>query len=131
WRTRHNGFAALGMGGQVALCVPDADLIVVATGDNQPEGLGFDALLDAVWDELLPAIQDRSAQPDSALRSFEPTAPAGVLPAPTVRAVWSLLPGETDLASVEVVTDETRGILMLTAVTGSVREIPFGVGTFL
>lgn len=130
WRTRHNGFAALGMGGQVALCVPDADLVVVATGDNQPEGLGFDALLDAVWDELLPAIGDFVAQPASA-RSFEPVAPAGVLPAPVVRAAWTLLPGDTDLAAVEVVSDDRRGTLRMTTVAGSVREIPFGVGSFL
>lgn len=131
WRTRHNGFAALGMGGQVALCVPDADLIVVATGDNQPEGLGFDGLLDAVWDELLPAIPDLDTPPVTAVHSFAPAAPAGVMPAPTVRETWVLDPGDTDLASVEVVTDGARGTLTMTTVAGATRQIPFGVGAFL
>lgn len=131
WRTRHNGFAALGMGGQVALCVPDADLIVVATGDNQPEGLGYDALLDAVWDELLPVADDVEARAAGRSHSFEPVAPTGILPAPVAQAGWTLLPGDTDLAALHVATGDERGMLTMTTLSGAVREIPFGVGGFV
>lgn len=133
WRTRHGGFAALGMGGQVALCIPEADLVVVATGDNQPEGLGFDALLDAVWDELLPAIvpQAPGTTALSGASSFAPSAPRGMQPSPAVRRAWTLLPGDTDLVRVEAITDVTHGKLVMTTVSGSVREIPFGIGDFV
>lgn len=35
WRIQHNGFACYGMGGQLALCYPDKDLILITTADTQ------------------------------------------------------------------------------------------------
>jgi CubicO group peptidase (beta-lactamase class C family) len=63
WRSRHDGFRADGAYGQFALVHPSLDLVVAVTActdDAQP-------LLDAVWEELVPALSDapRPADPDA------------------------------------------------------------------
>lgn len=54
WRSRHDGFRADGAYGQFSLIHPRHDLVVAVTActdDAQP-------LLDAVWEELIPALID-------------------------------------------------------------------------
>src|SRR5690606_23825348 len=63
--------------------------------------------------------------------SFAPSVPSSVQPPPTFRTAWAVLPGDTDLVRVEAVTDATHGKLVMTTVSGAVREIPFGVGDFV
>ncbi|MFA5688431.1 MAG: serine hydrolase [Kiritimatiellales bacterium] len=57
WRTPH-GFACRGMGSQLVLCVPEADLIVVTLADTQSILPGDTLIMNAVWDMLLPALSD-------------------------------------------------------------------------
>ena len=38
WRTEQNGFAFVGMGDELTICLPDYDLIFVCTADNQGSG---------------------------------------------------------------------------------------------
>jgi len=58
WRTRNNGFAFNGMGSQYAICLPDADMVVVTTGDTQGFASAGHAIFEAVWRELLPSLGD-------------------------------------------------------------------------
>lgn len=61
WRLRNNGFCFKGMGGQLAICLPDQDLLVVTTGDTQSiAGGGYQVVFDAVWEELMPHLQDEA-----------------------------------------------------------------------
>lgn len=67
WRTEHNGFACVGMGGQYAICVPDRDFICVTTADTQLSepmmgSVFFRAVFDLVdtLDGAAPAPCDRS-----------------------------------------------------------------------
>jgi CubicO group peptidase (beta-lactamase class C family) len=52
WRTRHNGFMFYGIGGQLALCLPDKDFIFVTTADTLGCQGGVQAILDAFWHEI-------------------------------------------------------------------------------
>lgn len=52
WRTGCNSFSFYGMGGQLAVCVPEKDLLLVTTGDvrNTPDQV--QALFDAFWETV-------------------------------------------------------------------------------
>lgn len=65
WRCQHNGYAMFGMGGQLAICLPDQDLVIVTTADVQPNPDGQQAIFDAIWEELYPALADGPLQEDS------------------------------------------------------------------
>lgn len=54
WKTEHNGFALLGMGGQHAIVLPDKKLIFVMCGDNQYNPHYGDIVHDALFRELYP-----------------------------------------------------------------------------
>ncbi len=59
WRTEQNGFAFLGMGDQLTVCLPDRDLIFVCTADHQ----GTDdrvktSLLNAYFDIIVDNLSD-------------------------------------------------------------------------
>ncbi len=61
WRMRHNGFAMYGMGGQLAICLPDYDFILCTTADTQLEPGGMQIIWDALWEIILPALKDSEA----------------------------------------------------------------------
>jgi len=67
WMTEHNGFAFSGMGGQIAICVPEKDFVFVCTGDNQLNGHLTDP---ATYDAVFRCIVERMA--DEALPEEEP-----------------------------------------------------------
>ncbi len=61
WRTYDNSFFFNGMGGQLAVCVPSKDLIMIYNGDNQ--GNNFNAkknVVDAFFDIIVRPEQDLS-----------------------------------------------------------------------
>lgn len=58
WRTRHNGFACYGMGGQYAIFLPDYDLIFVTTADTQEQKGGNQLIFNAFYNNILPALSD-------------------------------------------------------------------------
>ena len=58
WRTRNNGFATVGMGSQMSVCVPDRDLIFLTTADTQIIPNGNDIILDAFWTDVYPYITE-------------------------------------------------------------------------
>lgn len=52
WRTRNNGFMMHGLGGQMAICLPDKDFIFVATADAGEYKNGVQAIRDVFWNEI-------------------------------------------------------------------------------
>ncbi|MCL1792831.1 MAG: beta-lactamase family protein [Oscillospiraceae bacterium] len=58
WRTRNNGFAMVGMGSQLTVCVPDRDLIFLNTADTQIIPHANDIILDAFWTDVYPRIAE-------------------------------------------------------------------------
>lgn len=56
WRTRHDGFVCYGMGGQLAICLPKQDTILVTTADTQGCGGGNDLIYNSFYEEILPAL---------------------------------------------------------------------------
>ena len=58
WCTTHNGIVCYGMGGQLALYLPDKDLILITTADTQGRQGGVQLIYDAFWDTVYPALSD-------------------------------------------------------------------------
>lgn len=58
WRVRNNGFALLGMGSQMAVCFPDKDFVLVTTCDSQSYDMGYSNILDALWEEIFPHLDN-------------------------------------------------------------------------
>lgn len=58
WRTENNGFAFVGMGDQMAICLPDQDLIFVCTADNQGNPFARDYICSLLMDCIAEPISD-------------------------------------------------------------------------
>lgn len=56
WMTQHGGYAFFGMGGQLAVHVPDKELILVTTADTQGRQGGVQLIYDAFWEEIYSKI---------------------------------------------------------------------------
>lgn len=77
WKTERDGFAFIGMGDQLTICIPEKDLIFVCTSDNQYfrqaretiVNYFFDIIVDNMSDEPLPEAPEEYA----ALQSFTST----------------------------------------------------------
>ncbi len=60
WMLRNGAFGLLGMGGQLAICLPHEGLLVVTTADVQSQPDGEQAIFNAVWDTLYPRAANSS-----------------------------------------------------------------------
>ncbi len=63
WRTWRNGFALIGMGGQLAIVLPDLDFIFVAHSDIQGASGEYDSIVEPL-DALLETISDTALPAD-------------------------------------------------------------------
>lgn len=68
WRTEENGFAFIGMGDELTICLPDYDLIFVCTADNQGNPRSRELIMNGLFDiivanlEKAPLNEDEEAQ---------------------------------------------------------------------
>lgn len=58
WRGQKNNYLCYGMGGQFIIVFPDSDLICVTTADTQSVAGGNQQIYDALYEEILPYIQN-------------------------------------------------------------------------
>ena len=56
WRCRHNAYRGDGAFGQYCIVLPDEDTVLAITSETADMG----AILDAVWDHILPALRGAS-----------------------------------------------------------------------
>ena len=82
WRTYDNSFFFNGMGGQLAVCVPDKDLIMIYNGDNQ--GNNYNAkknIMDAFFDIIVRPEHDLSnaEEAQKSLKAYSDTLRLGAI----------------------------------------------------
>lgn len=58
WCIRGGGFACYGMGGQLAVCLPEKDLLFVVTADTQDIAGGVQLLYDAFFTQVYPHLSE-------------------------------------------------------------------------
>jgi len=133
WRTRENGYAMFGMGGQLAICLPDYDLAVCTMADTQQDHAGVQKIHDALFHFALPLIieggDDTDAQEELDRRLQHLAIPA-VANQPTYEN-WPAL------AYVYQLEQNPAGITHLKVENGRIRfvdtlgehDLPFGIGT--
>lgn len=66
WRGDRNGYTCYGMGGQLIIFLPDYDLLCITTADTQDLQGGNQQIYDALYEELLPCLQDTALPVDDA-----------------------------------------------------------------
>ncbi len=74
WRIRNNGFMIYGMAGQLAVCLPDKNMILVTTADTTDRKDGMQLIFESFWHELYDYIGedlDSESKYDSLLRLCE------------------------------------------------------------
>ncbi|MBD5457938.1 MAG: serine hydrolase, partial [Lachnospiraceae bacterium] len=64
WRGAHSGYTCYGMGGQLIIFLPDHDLICVTTADTQDISGSNQQIYDALYEELLPRMQEQPLPED-------------------------------------------------------------------
>ena len=110
WRCRPDGFRADGAYGQFALVLPHHDLVVATTACTETT----QEVLDAVWEELLPALSGTPLPPDpdaharlvAALETASLPTTASAVPTPSGGGPWAFAhsptPEHPGLTAVEV-----------------------------
>ncbi len=58
WTNEKGGYVMYGMGGQLAISIPDKELLIVTTADTQGIGGGNQVIYDGIYNILLPAITE-------------------------------------------------------------------------
>ncbi|WP_429149839.1 serine hydrolase domain-containing protein [Anaerotaenia torta] len=141
WRTRQEGFACYGMGGQLAICLPKQDLICVTTADTQGIQGGNQMIYHCLYEEILPYLSDTPLPADSSAQArleeylsrlcIQPL--QGGVSSPRRKELHARSyhlaenpAGFTGL-SLEFAPDGTEGVLLLTC-RGEVLSLPFGFG---
>jgi len=56
WRVRNNGFAMYGLGGQLAVCLPDVQTVLCTVADTQMNFNGVQKIYDAFCREVYPQV---------------------------------------------------------------------------
>ena len=69
WMTR-NGWAMCGMGGQMAVCCPEKEILLCAIADNRLDGLGIQKMYSAFYEEIV-AREGEAEWPGDAQRLEE------------------------------------------------------------
>ena len=65
WKTERDGFAFVGMGDQITVCVPDKDFIFVITSDNQFLPQAREVIVDAMFDIIVENLKDSPVPVDA------------------------------------------------------------------
>ena len=138
WRNRHGAYRASGLGGQLALVMPEQDTVVAITaGTSQIRDI-----FDLVWDRLAPAMQAEPLDDNPAeverLREQLSNLSIGV---PTVDPTadghqtwlgrsWQIEDNELDFNALALRSQGEETIAVITTPTGA-HEIVIGSGTWM
>ncbi len=68
WRTQKNSFFFSGMGCQLAVCVPEKDLILIYNGDNQGVDYSYKLIMDSFFKIIVDNIKDAPLPQNFALQ---------------------------------------------------------------
>ncbi len=140
WLTRDGSFSFLGMGNQLAVCVPDKNLLFVCTADTQGGVASRAAIFDALWDEIIDApdaFEPGSAEDDRALEkklaSLEIAAQPGEISTQTAEKINGVTfftddnPAEISRIRFELDPDSRRGAAVYLTPRGE-KRLEFGLG---
>lgn len=139
WRCRHGAYRGDGAFGQYCIVLPEQDAVIAITGGVRD----MQAVLNLVWDKLLPALQDRRAirnrEAADALKarlgSLTLRTPTGAVTSPRIaelRGKRYVFPAnDQQLESLEVAPGEgAGGTTLLIRIRGVDYRVPCGHGSW-
>ena len=71
WKTEQNGFAFVGMGDQLTLCLPEKDLMLVITSDNQYNRPVRQTIINQFFDIIVANSGEELSENPAALKELE------------------------------------------------------------
>lgn len=139
WRCRHNAYRGDGAFGQYCLVLPDQDAVIAITSGLK----NMQAVLDAVWDRLLPAFHPRRLPRNreahqrlttklAALTLPPPQGASTSTSAPQVFArSFSFPPNDQGIEALTLRPGSNPGdILLSTTTRGATTTVPYGHGAW-
>ena len=103
WRGRHNTYRGDGAFGQFCLLVPEYDAALIVTSATA----NMQAILDTVWDHLLPALEGKEVTPVPRPERLELPPPSGPAPAGGDGRTYRFAKNEAGLTAVRLDPDGT------------------------
>ena len=141
WLTRNNGFAFLGMGGQLGLIVPDNDFIFACNSDTQGDIDGyhgfvdilFDTVIDRITDDRMDCDDDAYARLQTVLGALEVNVPVGAVYQPRQEDIdgvtYTLSENRMGMTDFRFEFHGSAGLLTYQTARG-VRRFPFCMGRY-
>lgn len=139
WRTEQNGFAFVGMGNQLTVCLPEKDLIFTCTADCQGDGeLGreyiinsfFDLIVDRISDTPLAENPEQAKKLSSVCNSLELFAVKGEKSSPVADKIngktYVCEPNPMGITELRLEITDNKGVLHYINEQGK-KELVFGI----
>lgn len=70
WMGRHNSFVMYGMGGQLAICLPEADVVMITMADVIGSPVGLHSIYDAFYQILYPVVVGENKVDSDVIRKY-------------------------------------------------------------
>ena len=142
WMTCGGSFSFCGMGGQLAICVPQKDFLLVCTSDMQGDPDEYTCVFDVLWDTVLNRLDSETAPLDDralcrmnqTLSSLSCSLPEGSPHSPLQReldgACYRLEENPMGIRRVSFRFGEEEGEVRYHTCRGE-KVFPFGMGRYL
>ena len=140
WRNQKNGYTCYGMGGQLIIFLPEHHLICVTTADTQSIQGGNQQIYDALYEELLPYVQQDALEYDKTAEQYLANAYEALAMKPLISAfepkdvdnyldkVYEVSSKDADFQNVSVHFETDSGKLEFTY-KHTLYTVSFGMGT--
>lgn len=122
WMTRNNGQMMYGMGGQLAVMLPEKDTVFVTTADTMGCRGGVHSILESFWRNIYPHIDELREINEESIHEMpcEKGIKKGFF------GKYEFSNNKLRIKSIEIITDEDKGILRYTNNLGD-GELRFGM----
>jgi CubicO group peptidase (beta-lactamase class C family) len=133
WRSRHGAYRGDGAFGQYCVVLPEQDAVIAITSGVRD----MQAVLNLVWDKLLPALKSTSLPADEAaaqkltgkLRSLSMRMPESAGTAPQITGKKFVFPAnERKIESLTLESGADGAVTLVTKVDGVERRVACGKG---
>ncbi len=134
WRCRHGAYRGDGAFGQYCIVLPEQDAVIAITSGVKD----MQAVLNLVWDELLPALKSSPMAADDAAREKLRSRLAGLTlrpqegsgsPSPMANKKYGFPANDRKIESIALESDGKGGTLVL-KINGAEQRIACGSGTW-
>ncbi len=140
WCTRNDSFAFLGMGGQLAVFVPDKDLMFVCTSDTQGDANGYHCFIDWFFESVVNKVTEEKLNCEdkayehlkAVLSGLELNAPFGEVTSPMAEQVcgsYRLYENPMGMTEFKLEINGTAGMLTYETSRGT-KYFPFCLGRY-